>query len=308
MSGGVGRGLTDLSAVLGGLAWLPVAALGTLDTVRTLLALGLLVVVPLVLRVVGPPEGRARPAFTAATVLHPVGAPAALASLHLSAPRAGFLAVPWVVFAAALAASGAIRLFERLRERGAPVPLHETAIDAGFVYALVGAGGLLLSGFGVSLWFAPETVLFAAVHFTFAGLILSALTGIAGRALDGEGRLYRVLAALAVAGPGFIGLGISFSALVEVVSVGFFTLAVGALGVFLAVRVAPGLPRTQGALVALSALVLPLSMAFALAFGLARFGVLSVPLDVSTMVDLHGTLNAVGFALVGAAGWRLDPP
>jgi hypothetical protein len=302
----IGRTATDAAAALGAVLWVLVVALGTLDTVRTLLALGLLVVVPLAMRVAATPafEGPAGTAFTGAALLLPLAGPAALASLTLPPGVGGALAVPWVVFTLVLAAVG---LF-RLRERGFS-PLHETAIDAGFLYAVVGAGGLLFSGFGIYLWFEPVIVLLAGVHFTFAGLVLPVLTGAAGRALGPEaGRLYRALAAVVIAGPAFIGVGISFSPAVEVVSVGFFTIAVALLGGFVALRVAPELPRAQGALVALSALVLPVSMAFALAFGVAAFTSLSLPLDIATMVRLHGTLNALGFALCGAVGWRLAPP
>jgi hypothetical protein len=49
-------------------------------------------------------------------------------------------------------------------------------------------------------------------------------------------------------------------------------------------------------------------MALALGYGVATFSGTDLGLDIATMVALHGSLNAFGFALLGLAGWRLAVP
>ena len=49
-------------------------------------------------------------------------------------------------------------------------------------------------------------------------------------------------------------------------------------------------------------------MALALGYGVATFSGTDLGLDIATMVALHGSLNAFGFALLGLVGWRLALP
>jgi hypothetical protein len=244
--------------------------------------------------------------YTAAVVGQPVAGLLVLASFLL--PSSGLwpalAAVPWV------AATGALGLaaVARVRARGL-WPLSETLIDAGFAYSIVGAVALVLHHLGITFRFDPVIVFLTAIHFHFAGFVLPVLTGLAGRALgDRAGRGFRVLAAVVLLGPAFIAVGISFSPLVEVLAVGGFTVAVGVLGGYIVLRVAPARPALQRLLVSVSALALPVSMVLALGYGVSTFTELGLRIPIGTMVSLHGSLNAYWFALVGAVGWRLAVP
>lgn len=320
MSGSIGRSLvrtaalrrlrpTDLSAVAGAVVWAGLSLFGGLDAVGRALALAPLVLVPLGVGLMATPpfEGPAGRVLGLAIRGQPIGA--VLLSVSLLPATTGLsaaaLAAPWVAVTGLLGTAGVARTAER-----GLWPIHETVADAGLAYTVVGSVALVLSHLGVTFWFEPVIVLLTAVHFHYAGFVLPVVVGLTGRCGDArDDALFRALAAVVLVGPAIIAVGISFSPLVEVVAVGVFTAAVAVLGGYVVVRVAPTRPRRQRVPVAVSALALPVSMLLALGYGLSAFGVTVVPgLAISTMVAIHGTVNAFGFGLVGLAGWRLAVP
>ncbi|WP_255198717.1 YndJ family protein [Halorarius litoreus] len=297
--------VTDLSAGVGAVAWVAATLVGGLGPIDRALALAPLVLVPLGLGVAlsGTIDRRTRRRRAVAVRWQPVGALALLGSLLWSGSGwvAALLAVPWLVVTGLL---GLVAL-GRIEHRG-PWPLAETVIDAGLAYVSVGAVALVLSTLGVTLWFEPVIVRLTAVHFHYAGFVLPVATGLVGRVAPGRG--YRVLAAVVLVGPALIAVGISFSPVVELVAVGGFTAAVAALGGYVVLAVAPTRPRTQGVLLAASALALPVSMLLALGYAVAVFTGGDLGLGIGTMVALHGSLNAFGFGLLAMVGWRLSVP
>lgn len=305
-----GFAVTDVSALGGMILWSFAVLTGELVTVvEQALALAPLVLVPLGMRMAATPpfEGTPRRLYHAAAVGQPVGAVLVLVSLTLPSGglEAAMVAVPWVFVTGLLG----LTALARMRERG-PWPLTETVIDAGFSYSVVGSVALVLFHLGITFWFEPVIILLTAVHFHFAGFVLPVLTGFAGRALgDRVGTGFRGLTGVVLIGPALIAIGISFSPLIEVLAVGGFTVAVAVLGGYVTVGVAPERPRLQGVLVAVSSLVLPVSMTLALGYGIETFtGYNLFGLSVSRMIVLHGSLNAYGFALLGTIGWRLAVP
>ncbi|WP_436923642.1 YndJ family transporter [Halosimplex amylolyticum] len=298
--------VTDVSAVAGGALWTLAAVAGALSPVEQALALAPLVVVPLGIGLAAERgfDGTPGALLALAAVTQPATAPLVLVSLVASSELTATLAAAaWLPVTALLALAGLVRA----RERGlAPNRLSETLVDAGLAYVVVAAVALVLFHRGITFWFDPVIVLLTAVHFHFAGFALPVLAGVTGRRLDGFEGLARTTAGVILVGPALIAVGISFSPLVEVVAVGAFTLAVAAFGLLVLVRVVPSLDVLPAALVGLSALALPASMVLALGYGVAAFGGTNpLGLSIGRMVSLHGSLNAYGFALCGAVGWRL---
>lgn len=297
--------VADLSAVLGTVAWLALVVAGELDAIERALALAPLVLVPLALRaaVTGAFQESADRFVTTAIWLQPVGALPFAVSLVVPspAPLAAALATPW------LAVTGLLGLaaLARTRRRGS-LTLPETAIDAAFAYVSVGAVALLLAHLDLTFWFDRVIIRLTAVHFHYAGFVLPVTAGLTGRHLGGRSRGLRAVVGVILAGPALIAVGIAFSPLVEFVSVSVFTVAVAAFGVTVVRRVAPTCPRPQGVLLGVSAVALPASMALALGYGVSTFTGRSLGLTVSTMVALHGSLNAFGFGLCAMVGWRLS--
>ena len=300
-----GVAVADLSAALGAVVWLALTVAGELDTIERALALAPLVLVPLALRtaVTGAFQGPASQFTTAAIRLQPVGALLFAVSLAVPSPAllAAALATPW------LAVTGLLGLAALTRTRvRSGLTLPETAIDAGFAYVSVGAVALLLAHLDLTFWFDRVIIRLTAVHFHYAGFVLPVAAGLTGRHLDVNSRGFRAVVGVIVVGPALIAVGIAFSPLVEVVAVTLFTVAVAAFGVVVLRRVALTCPRPEGVLLGIAAVALPVSMALALGYGLSTFTGRSPGLTISTMVALHGSLNAFGFGLCATLGWRLS--
>ena len=297
--------VADLSAVLGTAVWLALTATGELDAIERALALAPLVLVPLALRtaVSGPLGASARRLTTTAIWLQPVGALLFAVSLVVPSPAllAAALATPW------LAVTGLLGLAALARTRvRSGLTLPETAIDAGFAYVSVGAIALLLAHLDLTFWFDRVIIRLTAVHFHYAGFVLPVAAGLTGRHLGDHSRGFRTAVGVILVGPALIAVGIAFSPLVEVVAVSVFTVAVAAFGVVVLSRVIPTCPQLQGLLLGIAAVALPISMALALGYGVSTFTGRSLGLTISTMVALHGSLNAFGFGLCATLGWRLS--
>ena len=280
--------------------------------------LAVLVLVPLLLRLslTEGVDGTLPVVYVVGVFLQPLaGLLVPFSFLLPEGPMAGVLVLPWLGVVACLTAFGLWRLLPR-----GTADTGEVAIDAGLLYVPIGGVALLLHRLGLGfLQFGALLVLLAAMHFHFAGLTLPILSGVAARTLPDEGRIGAAVDAALwtiILGPVFILVGITFSPAVEVVSVGFFTVAVAAFSLCVLFRGLPGRPRGQQLLVGASAVSVVVSMGFALAFGLSEFGAASGvgslvggPLpSFSEMARYHGRLNALGFALLGAVGWRLSVP
>ncbi len=308
------RGLPGAGAILCAAAWIVFVARTRPSPFETgwavaLLLLAPLVLVPLGLRLVEPPDGRAAWAFRAAVVLQ---APAALALVGAFAlpagPAAGALAVPWLAVTGLAAVAGLARLWRRRRRRD-DGGIEDVALDLGLVYLAVGGAWTVLSRLGARpLGFEDVIVLLTAIHFHHAGFVLPLLTARAGRALGGA--LPRVAAAGVVGGVPLLAAGITarqvgLSPAVEVAAASLLSLA-GLLTAFLHLRLAarPGRPPAVRALFAIAGLALALALVLAALYGARAYG--GPPgLDIPWMRALHGTANALGFGLGGLLGWSI---
>jgi hypothetical protein len=302
-----GVAIPDISAAFGAVVWLAAVLAGTLGVVPRALALAPLVLVPLGVGMAGRSSfpGLAGRCYRAAVWLQPAGAVLFTASLALSVDgaTAAALAAPWLVVTGLLGLAALARTVDR-----GGLALPETAVDAGLAYVSVGTVALLLYHLDRTFWFGSTIILLTAVHFHYAGFVLPVITGLTGRSGHLDTPLWRALVGVILVGPAIIAVGISFSPLVEVVAVGGFTVAVALFGWSVVIRVAPARPQPQAVLLGVSAIALPVSMALALGYGVATFTGWDLGLDIATMVALHGSLNAFGFALLGLVGWRLSVP
>ncbi len=302
--------LTTLSAVLGGAAWLILGALGIFTRFEWLLLLSPLVVVEVLVHQL---DRSFQSRFQQYALLaQPIGATALLVSFTQPAGvRGALLALPWFFVTLLVALWGV----QRVGYRGFR-PIAALAVDAGLLYLPVGGGWLLLSRAGLTpLDFGPLIVFFTAVHFHYAGFAVATLAGLAGRAIDytrsHRRRLWYRWSTLAIIiGPGLIAAGITLSPIVEIVSVVILTAAITSFGLGVLAWLVPRRTHPlQQLLLAIGATAVSVSMVFALVFGLSVFLERQLfGLTIETMVRLHGQLNAIGFALLSAVGWAIDPP
>ncbi len=319
----------DASAALGALVWVALVATGRAGPIERWLLLAVLVVVPLALPLVaarpddgtsaaGDPGTRTDDAlprrYRLAAALQPPAALAAAASgLVTEGSLAGALALPWLTVTLLLAAHA----LGRFARRG-PQPAEEVALEAGLLYLVVGAAGVLADRLALSLGFRPAIVHLSAVHFHYAGLLVPLHAAMAGRLLPERRRAVRVVAAAVAGSPLVVATG--FAALPLLQFVGAVAVAAGALGAaalaLVAVRdspsraglaVAAGRRRAATALLAVAALALAVSMPLAVAYGYGA----TVPrtvVTISEMLRWHGRANAVGFGLAAVVAWRLLAP
>ena len=271
---------------------------------EALLLLGPLLAVPLGLRLAAPTRPlRGRWRFAAR--VQPIAAIALVASFAFpQGELAAALAAPWLAFTVLLAMLGVLRFVER-----GPTPVEELAIDAAFVFPVIGAMWLLVSRLGVPfLGFAEPIVLFTAAHFHFAGFALPLLTGLAGRIRPG---LHASAASIGViVGVPFVAAGITLAAKghpdVELAAAWWLS-AAALTSAALQVRVALAAPRTwvRASLVA-SAVCLVGGMALAALYGTrSRFSL--EWLDLNVMVSYHATANVLGYSRLGLVAWLLAP-
>lgn len=228
---------------------------------------------------------------------------AALVVLAFLLPQgvgAAALAAPWLALALLAALSGALPL---LQHRWT-MPLLGRA--GALAFLAVGAGWLLLSRLGARpLDFSPAIVELTGVHFHYAGFASATIATWAYLAMDGARRRAAgaVLIAL-LAGPLLTAAGFTFSPFLQVLGAVVLTLALWTLAALTIELVVSGdHERATRALLGVSALAVLAPMALAVQWAAAQqlpIGALSIP----DMALIHGTANALGFALLGLLGWR----
>lgn len=257
--------------------------------------------VPLALRLLPGPSHAASPALAAARRLQPWAALAVVVSfLARRGPLAAALAGPWLLVTLLVALHGGLHLRRHAREAA------ELAIAAGCLMLPVGGGWLVVSRLGATpLGFEEPIVLLTAVHFHYAAFASLVLTGRAGRAL-GEGRLFRLIAAGAAAGPPLLAAGITLSPLLEVVAAAIVVLALSALAGLTLLRIVPRVGGLAGLLLTISSASILGGMALALAYAIGELTGVGL-ISLARMGRIHGPLNALGFVLGGLAGWTLAP-
>ncbi len=296
-------------------AWLRGAAVGALAWViglvvlrpgwaPALLLFGTLVVVPLGLALLDdaadllPRRGRAYPwvwGLSASAVLLLVS------FAYAPGPRAGALALPWLLGTALVALLGLRRLLVRGCRSAADV-----STSAGLVFLTVGGGWTLASRWGLEpMGFREPIVLLTGVHFHYAAFALPILTGLAAAALGH--RLARLAVVGVLIGVPLVAVGITAgrSAPVVELSAACFLAAVCLLVVSLQGQLAArAAGRAERLLFALSGVALLAGMSLAAVYAVSTFCA-AYWLTIPQMIPWHGTLNALGFALPGLLAWHV---
>lgn len=276
---------------------------------EALVALGPACLVPLgaALAARADSDGRAHLPDRIAAALLPAGAAGAIASLVLPrGPLAGALASLWILAALALAAAGAARTLRR-----GLLPLADLAVDAGHLYLPVGAIWLSASRAGIPLLgFHEPVVLYTAAHFHFAGFGAPVIAGLLGREIA-PSRAYAVITAVVLCGIPLVAAGITLTHALELPAA--VLLSAGMLGLA-TLLVRAGARRVaaremSGVLLVLAGATLVLSMGLAVVFaatGSATRGASEPLIAYTTMAAIHGSANAIGFAVGAMVGftWR----
>ncbi len=196
-------------------------------------------------------------------------------------------------------------------------PPQELAFDVGLLLLPVGAAWLFATRAAMTpLGFEEPVVTFTAAHFHYAGFAAPTVLGGVGRLLHARDERtslpYRVAVLAVCAGVPLTAIGISTTHAIEVASA--ILLACGmlvatALVVVVATRRAWPISRAAAILLGASGLALVGTMALAATFATTSSAghgsSLEGAVPITTMIDLHGGGNALGFALSGLVALTL---
>jgi hypothetical protein len=256
-----------------------------LSLIDLLVLLGVAVVLPLALG--------GRPLWWRAAAL------AVLVGFLMPTGPAGAFVAPLLVVAAA-------RLFERIREVGAPSRwrIGETVHVVSAAYALVAACALTLSRSGVAVFGIYEPIVeLTAVHYMFAGSAALVLAGATLRDTGGGSRRPSQLAVVFTsAAPPIVALGfVSGAALPQVGGAVLMTLGVW-LTASLQLRTVISRRASEATvLLAISGLAIWVPMILAVAWAAGQHWPVPM-LSIPDMERTHGVANALAFSLCGLLG------
>ncbi|MFD4949045.1 YndJ family protein [Streptomyces sp. NPDC058239] len=263
--------------------------------VGLIVMLGMLVVVPVGLRLAGAPEldriRRLWPLFAvpgAVALWLPRGVPATA------------LAVCYALGAVLLALHAPLRLFRNLSTSGAPA---EIALLTALITPSIAATALVAERSGHTLFgFGLGILALTVPHFHFAGFAAALVAGLVCRIADSPAGRFAALSVplgtLLVLIGYFIGDWAELAGAV-VLTAGMWTVA---LLTWRSVRVGRG-DRITRALLAVSSAVLAVTMVLALSWALGEATGLPHP-TLAWMAATHGLGNALGFALCSVLAWR----
>jgi hypothetical protein len=264
------------------------------------------VVVPLGFRLV-PLTGRnSKRLLRIAQLVQPVGAVAALASFLIPVgAAAGIAAAGWLAVCGIASFAGLLELIDARS-------LHPAHLLPAAALGFLGVGGawLVASRAGINLGYAPAIAELTGVHFHYAGFAATMMSVLALKALSGHPpRMRRMCATagiLVIFGTPLTATGIATGTGALTV-IGPLLLATGILvtAAVTAFVIAPAVPSPAARwMLTISAATVVIPMVLGVDYAAAR--VLPIPaLDLRTMALVHGDLNALGFALLGFAGWTL---
>ena len=273
---------------------------------RLILAFAPLVLVPLGLPIYrgSKAKGRAKAAWSLieATTL-PTAALFGFAIVFMEAGHlSALLVVPWLLLTACLSVLGVMRVREHCCGR-----LGELCQDVALVFIVVGSGWALLDRLSIRpLDFQPVIVLLTAIHFHYAGFVLPLVAGILLQ--DEKGLFARIAGIGTIVGIPLVAIGITATQMqwghpLETLSAWVLG-GSGLIVAYLLVRQALKSGPYVRVLWSIAGVSLGASMVLAILYGSRPFMEVSW-LDIPHMRALHGTANALGFALCGLVGARI---
>jgi hypothetical protein len=213
---------------------------------------------------------------------------------------AGLLAACWLLICSAWALDGLLRIL-KFHARS----FSQISFAAAEVYLAVGGAWLVASGLGLQpAGFVEPIVLLTGVHFHFAGFLCCLFAGLAYRRLCETrwAKPIRIALLGTILGPGMLAVGFLIGPKVKLFAA--MLVVIGQCGL------AAGLTRIAWQAVRgfstfalqASAICVVAGMTFAALWALGEYP-LHPFADLYRMERIHGTLNAIGFGVIGLAGW-----
>ncbi|GLC88890.1 YndJ family protein [Lysinibacillus piscis] len=204
---------------------------------------------------------------------------------------ADLLAIMYVFYTVFIAWQGVKRFLQR-----GFTDIAEIMIDIGLLYIFMGGLWFFAYTAQIDTGFSPLITWLTAIHFHYSACILIISVGLFGRIHKSKG--YTMVAVILLAGPILTALGITFSKVLEVVSV---VLYIVAIYILFALTIKSKLPVIQGVLLRISYGSLCVTILWSLLYA---FGYVTIP----RMLQFHGVMNGLLFAGIGVLAWAMAVP
>lgn len=219
--------------------------------------------------------------------------------LHFSINRglAIVLAGLYVVYTAYIAYQGVTRFLQR-----GFTNIAEIAIDIGLLYLFI--GGLWFFAFiaEIDTGFSSLITWLTAIHFHYSACLFAISIGLFGR--FHTSKWYNAVVIILLTGPLLVALGITFSTIIEIVSVALYIFAIYCL---FTLSLKTTLPKRQGALLRISYGSLCLTILGSFLYAIGNFTGTSI-ISIPNMLTYHGLVNCLLFGLMGVIAWGIDVP
>lgn len=190
---------------------------------------------------------------------------------------------------------------KRFLKRGF-VHIEEMMIDLGLIYLVMGGVWFFAFHLKLDFGFSPIITWLTAIHFHYSAFLLCISVGLIGRIqID---RFYRLCCFIIAAGPILVALGITFSRIIELVSVSLYIVAIFCITYFV---ITWKLPRGQRVLIRGAFLTLCFTIVWSLLYAWSNLtGIRFV--DIPDMLAFHGFYNCIGFGCLIVLAWGLSIP
>lgn len=178
----------------------------------------------------------------------------------------------------------------------------EIMIDIGLIYIVMGGLWFLAFHLQINTGFSPIITWLTAIHFHYSAFLLCITVGLIGRL---HMTLYfKFCCAVIAAGPMLVAVGITFSRIVEIISVSLYVVAIFSISFF--VMKWP-LPRVQRFFIRLAFLTLCFTIIWSFLYAYSNLTGSNI-VDIPDMLNFHGLLNCLGFGISVVIAWSLLLP
>lgn len=178
----------------------------------------------------------------------------------------------------------------------------EMMIDIGLIYIVMGGLWFLTFHLQLNTGFSPIITWLTAIHFHYSAFLLCITVGLIGRLH--MTRYFKFCCAVIAAGPMLVAVGITFSRIVEIISVSLYVLAIFSISFFV---VKWPLPRVHRLFIRLAFLTLCFTIIWSFLYAYSNLTGANL-VDIPDMLDFHGLLNCLGFGISVVIAWSLLLP
>ena len=180
--------------------------------------------------------------------------------------------------------------------------LAEIAIDLGLVYLFVGGLWFFAYIAQIDTGFTPMITWLTAIHFHYSAFLFAISVGLFGRMH--QSKWYNASVVILLAGPMLVAIGITFSTVIEMVSVVLYIFAIYCLFI---VALKTKLPRVQGYLLRISYGAVCVTIVWSLVYAFGNLTGTSI-VGIPVMLKYHGFFNCLVFGGVGVMAWAIAIP